>query len=118
MKESSTYRAILEEARAEGRREGRAEVVHSVKEVIRRVAEDAFGPPDAQTVAAFDQVDDLQRLVVLIRRLRPAMSWRELLGPLLPTSQAAAALTLRPKVRAGRRRALLCRRWTPVRRRA
>jgi predicted transposase YdaD len=88
MKESTTYQAILEEGRAVGRREGRqeglTEAVAELRKTIRRAGDAAFGPPDAQTAAALDQIADLSRLEALIERLRTAGSWQELLGPSAP----------------------------------
>jgi predicted transposase YdaD len=89
MKESSTYQAILEEGRAEGRVEGRAEgqtegAVVEARKVLRLLGDEAFGPPDARTAAEIDQCADLARLEELLRRLRTAGSWQELLGQPAP----------------------------------
>jgi predicted transposase YdaD len=82
MRESSTYQAILEEGRAEGRIEGRTEgAVAEARRVLRFQGDDAFGPPDAQTAALIDHLDDLGRLEELLRRVRIAGSWQELLRP-------------------------------------
>jgi predicted transposase YdaD len=75
MKESSTYQAILEEGRQEGRTEG---ALAEAKKVLRLQGDSAFGPPDAQTIAAIEQVDDLPHLEDLLRRVRSARSWQEL----------------------------------------
>ncbi len=81
MKESSTYQAILEEGRTEGRTEGIAEgAVAEAKKLLRLVAEQAFGPPDAATAALLERIDDLTRLEHLHQRLRTADSWADLLG--------------------------------------
>jgi predicted transposase YdaD len=81
MKESSTYQAILEEGRVEGRAEGRAEgAVAEAKKVLRLLGDDAFGPPDARTAAAIDKLGDLAHLEELLKRVRTAGSWQELLG--------------------------------------
>jgi predicted transposase YdaD len=85
MKESSTYQAILREGEARG--EARGELrgrVREARELLRRFAERAFGPPDAQTAAAIEQIDDLARLEALFDRLQTAGSWQELLGPPAP----------------------------------
>jgi predicted transposase YdaD len=77
MKESSTYQAILEEGRTEG-------AVAEAKKVLRMQGDDAFGPPDARTAKALEQIDDLARLEELLKRLRTAGSWQDLLGQLAP----------------------------------
>lgn len=87
------------------------------KKLLRMWGDKELGPPGDRILAVIERLTDLEQLEDLVVRVPTARSWQGLLGPLLPTSQAAAALTLRPKVRASRRRALLCRRWTPVRRR-
>src|SRR5207244_4612689 len=56
MKESSTYQAILEEGRTEGRTEG---AVAEAKKLLRLLGDDAFGPSDARTAAALEQLSDL-----------------------------------------------------------
>ncbi len=82
MKESSTYQAILEEGRTEGIARGLAVgAVTEAKKVLRLLGDEAFGSPDAATAAAIERLDDLGRLEDLLRRVRTAGSWRELLGP-------------------------------------
>ncbi len=73
MKESSTYQAILAEGRTEG-------AVAEARRVLRLQCDDAFGPPDARTAAAIEGMDNLERLEELLRRVRTAGSWQELLG--------------------------------------
>jgi predicted transposase YdaD len=73
MKESSTYQAILEEGRAEG-------AVAEAKKVLRLQGDEAFGGPDAATAAAIEQLTDLTRLEEMLKRLRSAQSWQDLLG--------------------------------------
>jgi predicted transposase YdaD len=73
MKESSTYQMILEEGRGEG-------AVAEAKKVLRLQGDGAFGPPDARTVAAIERIDDLARLEEMLKRVRTAGSWQELLG--------------------------------------
>ena len=73
MKESSTYQAILEEGRSEG-------AVAEAKKVLRLQGDDAFGPPDDRTAAAIERLADLARLEDLLRRVRTAGSWKQLLG--------------------------------------
>lgn len=78
MKESSTYQAILEEGREEGRQEG---AVVETKKLLRQWGEDAFGAPDARTAAAIERLNDLTRLENLLRRVHSVTSWQELFGP-------------------------------------
>lgn len=81
MKESSTYQAILEEGRQEGLVEGRSEgAVAEAKKILRIFGDGQFGPPDAQTVATLEAIDDLARLEELASRLQAAKSWQEVLG--------------------------------------
>lgn len=78
MKESSTYPAILEEGRVEGRSEG---AVAEARKLLRKFGDRAFGPPDAQTATTIDGINDLARLEELLDHLPGAASWQELLGP-------------------------------------
>jgi predicted transposase YdaD len=73
MKESSTYQAILEEGRSEG-------AAAEAKKVLRILGEDAFGVPDARMSSVLEKIDDLSQLEDLLRRVRIASSWHELLG--------------------------------------
>lgn len=82
MKESSTYQAILAEGRTEG-------AVGEAKRVLRLLGEDAFGSPDGRTAAAIRRIEDLAQLEEMLRRLRTASSWQELLGPLSPGRRGA-----------------------------
>ncbi len=82
MKESSTYQAILEEGRTEGRTEG---AVAEAKKLLRLLGDDAFGPPDSRTAKAIEQIDDLARLEELLKRFRTAGSWQDLLGQPAPS---------------------------------
>jgi predicted transposase YdaD len=84
MKESSTYQAILEEGREEGRGQG---ALAEAKKVLRLWGDDAFGVPDARTAAAIERINDLAQVEDLLRRVRSAPSWQELLGPLLAGSR-------------------------------
>ncbi|HTU89189.1 MAG TPA: hypothetical protein VMF69_03740 [Gemmataceae bacterium] len=92
MKESSTYQAILEEGRQEGRQkglvEGRSEgAVAEAKKVLRLWGDDSFGAPNARTATAIERINDLAQLEDLLRRVRSAASWQELLGPLAAGSR-------------------------------
>jgi predicted transposase YdaD len=77
MKESSTYQAILEEGRAEGRIEG---AVAEAKRTLRFLGDDAFGPPDSRAAAAIERLEDLPQLEEMLRRVRTAGGWPEVLG--------------------------------------
>jgi predicted transposase YdaD len=80
MKESSTYQAILEEGRGEG-------AVAEAKKVLRLWGDDAFGVPDARTAATIERINDLAQLEDLLRRVRSATGWQDLLGPLAAGSR-------------------------------
>jgi predicted transposase YdaD len=85
MRESSTYQAILEEGRVEGRQEGRTEgAVAEARRLLHLLGADAFGPPDAHATVAIDGINDLTRLEELVKRVRVAGSWQELLGQPAP----------------------------------
>jgi predicted transposase YdaD len=77
MKESSTYQAILEEGRLEGRTEG---AVTEARKLLRLFGDSRFGPPDAPTATAIERIPDLAQLEELCQRLGAARSWQELLG--------------------------------------
>jgi predicted transposase YdaD len=81
MKESSTYQAILEEGRVEGELRG---AVAEAKKVLLFLGQDAFGPPDARSAARIERLKDLAQLEELLRRVRTAASWQELLGQSAP----------------------------------
>jgi hypothetical protein len=84
MKESSTYQAILEEGRQEGRGEG---AVTEAKKVLLLQGNKVFGAPDSRTAAALERINDLPQLEDLLERLPAATSWQELLGPLVASSR-------------------------------
>ncbi|WP_143392944.1 hypothetical protein [Fimbriiglobus ruber] len=73
MRESSTYQAILEEGREEGRE-------NEAKDLLRLIGEKQLGPPDEQTTRAIDGIHDLARLRELITQVPTAGSWKELLA--------------------------------------
>jgi hypothetical protein len=75
MKESSTYQAILEEG-----------AVAEARKLLRRLGARPFGPPDDQTLATIDAIDDLARLEELVEGVWSAASWQSLLGR--PTAAA------------------------------
>jgi hypothetical protein len=64
----------------EGWREGfMAGARAAARRILGIVGTVAFGPPDAQTAALIDQIDDLARLEELALRTRKVRSWQELL---------------------------------------
>jgi predicted transposase YdaD len=88
MKESSTYQYILEEGRVEGRLEGRVEgriegriegKIEEARHLLLLMGRKRFGEPDAQALAALDQIASQQRLEQLAIRLFEVESWQELL---------------------------------------
>lgn len=78
MKESSTYQAIVEEGRQEGRRQG---ALIEAKKLLRLVGDRRFGAPDIGIAQAIEAIDDVARLEDMAWRLADATSWQELLGP-------------------------------------
>lgn len=86
MKESATYQAILAEGREEGLAQGE---VREARKLLRLLGDDAFGPPDAPTAAALDRIEDLARLEHLLRQLRTARNWADLLAERTPTRRPA-----------------------------
>jgi hypothetical protein len=79
MKESTTYQAIVEERRVEGSARGRAEgAVAELKKMLRTIGEQAFGEPDAATLAAIEKLNNLERLEDLLKRVYTADDWADL----------------------------------------
>jgi hypothetical protein len=78
MRDSSTYQAILEEGRVEGRSEGlvkgRAEEAHAL---LLELGTRRFGPPDPIVSAALAAIDDHARLHALAARLLDVADWSE-----------------------------------------
>jgi predicted transposase YdaD len=80
MKESTTYQAILQEGRAVGLAEGRAEgQVQEARAILVALGSELFGSPDAATQAALEAITEEPRLRALIFGLRTAKSWENLL---------------------------------------
>ena len=77
MKESTTYQAIVEEGRQEGRREERPA---EARRVLLRVGEDRFGAaPTPEQRAMLEAITDANRLEELAARACHLGSWAELL---------------------------------------
>ncbi len=77
MRESSTYQAILQEGRVEGRDEGRKEEARSL---LLRLGRQRFGAADARTLKAVESAKSIEELERLANRLLKAESWSELLS--------------------------------------
>jgi hypothetical protein len=77
MEEFATHKAMVRRGREEGREEGRAE---EARRVLRLQGETKFGPPDATTRTAVQNINDLARLEALAVRLESAGSWQDLLA--------------------------------------
>lgn len=76
MKESTTYQAILEEGRDEGRMQG---ALTEARRLVRQQGEDLFGVPDERSAAILEGIADLTQLEQLLRESRRCQSWEELL---------------------------------------
>jgi predicted transposase YdaD len=77
MRDSSTYQAILDEGRVEGRAEGRGD---EARALLVHLGTRRFGSPDARTQAVLDAVHDPEQLDRWCRRLLDVESWQELLA--------------------------------------
>lgn len=73
LKDSLTFRLIWGRGWLDG-------AIDEAKKVLRFLGEDAFGFPDIPTTTALEQLRDLARLEELLKRIRTAGSWQELLG--------------------------------------
>jgi hypothetical protein len=73
MKESTTYRAILEEGAAKGKRD-------QTRNLILRIGSKHFGPPDARVQKTLKSIASLKRLEQIADRLLEAESWEDLLA--------------------------------------
>ncbi len=72
MKESSTYQAILEEGKTEGKAE-------EARKMLLLLGRDRFGEPSARILALLHAVTDLGRLETMAIRLLHVTAWEELL---------------------------------------
>lgn len=77
MRESSTYQAILEEGRVEGRVEGQ---IIEARRLVLELGTRKFGPPDPTTVGALERIDDLNMLHRLADGLLQTSNWEDLLA--------------------------------------
>jgi hypothetical protein len=78
MKESTTYQAILEEGRAEGKVPG---AIAEARKLLRLRGEEVLGPADARSIAAIERLTDLLQLEELFKRVGSVGSWQELFRP-------------------------------------
>jgi predicted transposase YdaD len=84
LKESTTYQMILEEGRAEGEARGEARGrVGEARRLVQTLGSDKFGAPDQAILAALFEMDDLDHLEFLMRRILTTNTWAELLGTAL-----------------------------------
>jgi predicted transposase YdaD len=85
MEESATYRALvakgLAKGLAEGQAKGRAE---EARRVLLMLGEEQLGPPSAKVRATIAGLEDVNRLERLLKKLRTATSWQDLLGSPAP----------------------------------
>jgi hypothetical protein len=77
MKESSTYQAIMEEGRQEGRIEGATE---ALRNVLLDLGSKLLGEPGPRARKVVAQITDLDRLKALVGRLNSVESWHTLLA--------------------------------------
>ncbi len=89
MRDSTTYQAILEEGRAEGRIVGRTEgriegrtegALEEARRALLVVGSEHFGTPDARTLKVLQRITELERLEDGLRRVKRAKSWTDLLA--------------------------------------
>jgi len=77
MKDSVTYRAIVEEGEIKGRAEGRVE---ARQDDVLLLGRRRFGEASAETESALRGIADADRLARMIAALLDASSWEELLA--------------------------------------
>lgn len=80
MEESTTYQWIVQQGVAKGRNEGRNEGrTEEAKKLLLRQGTRRFGVPSSVSVAALNEIADLNRLEQLADRIFDATSWDDLL---------------------------------------
>jgi len=80
MRESITYQKILSEGRAEGRAEGEAEGrIHEAQNMLLLVGEGRLGKPTASTQKRVRQIQDVNALESIARRILLVETWADLL---------------------------------------
>ena len=93
MRESNTYREILDEGRAEGRAEGREEgraaginegarkgALHEARRLLLRLGVRRLGVPNAAVETRVETIDSLAALEALMDRILDVETWDDLLG--------------------------------------
>ena len=73
MRESTTYQAILDEGREEGR-------LVEARAILRRQGRKKLGTASAEVLSRLEAINDLDRLERMSERLLDASSWDELLA--------------------------------------
>jgi hypothetical protein len=82
MKESVTYRAMLEEGKAWAREQAEARgMMVGMKQALFRLGLKRFGPPDLAIIAAIEGIADREHVEALIERVLDISGWDELLTP-------------------------------------
>jgi predicted transposase YdaD len=89
MRDSATYRAIVEEGRAEGlaagRNEGRSQGrAEGALRILLLMGGEHLGPPDDHTYEKLEKLRDVELLEMLARNVSKVNSWKELLRSLAP----------------------------------
>ena len=84
MKESVTYRAIIEQGRAAGLREG---AIQEARKTLLVQGTKLLGAPTPKAAAALDKLDNLENLDDMLARVVEASSWEDLLGLPQPTKR-------------------------------
>jgi len=77
MRESSTYQAILEEGVEKGRVEGAAT---SLQQTLLDLGARLIGSPTKKVQTAIANINDVERLQRMTRRILDIASWQELLN--------------------------------------
>ena len=77
MRESSTIQAFIEEGRWKGLQEGKA---REARRIILLQGPMRFGAADDEVRTRLDEIQDLERLEDMIKRILIASSWDELIA--------------------------------------
>ena len=79
MRESSTIQAFIEEGRRKGLEEGLSEGgAREARRIILFLGPMRFGAADEEVKTRLDEIQDLERLEDMIKRILIASSWDEL----------------------------------------
>ena len=85
MKESVTYQAIVQEAKTQGRAEGRAE---EARQFVLTLGENKFQKPATKAVReSLEAISEVSELEALGVRILHVNSWEELLAEKKPSSR-------------------------------